>query len=162
LRIGRFTAPDEAHRMPSLYISTAFILLGGVLLAIQSPLNAQLGRAVGSPVNAALISFLVGTGALIVVALLQRSAPDGAATRALPWYAWVGGLCGAVFVSAAAYAAPRLGVATMLSLAIASQLVTALVLDHLGALGIPQHPVSPGRIAGMLLVIVGVIVVRKY
>ena len=131
-------------------------------MSIQSPLNAQLGKAVGSPINAALISFLVGTLALIVVATVQRSAPNAAATRALPWYAWVGGLCGAVFVSAAANAAPRLGVATMLSLAIASQLITALALDHYGVFGIPQHPVTAGRLAGMALVIAGVLVVRKY
>lgn len=148
--------------MQSMYLSTAAILLGGVLLSIQSPLNAQLGRAVGSPVNAALISFLVGTAALSVLAVVQRIAPNDVQTRALPWYAWVGGLCGAVFVTAAAYAAPRLGVATMLSLAIASQLATALVLDHHGALGLSQHPVSLGRLAGMALVIAGVIVVRKY
>ena len=148
--------------MQSVYLSTAVILLGGALLSIQAPLNAQLGKAVGSPINAALISFLVGTLALIVVATVQRSAPNVAATRALPWYAWVGGLCGAVFVSAAAYAAPRIGVATMLSLAIAGQLVTALALDHSGVFGIPQHPVSAGRLAGMALVIAGVLVVRRY
>jgi bacterial/archaeal transporter family-2 protein len=148
--------------MPPLYIATLLILLGGALLSIQSPLNAQLGKAVGSPINAALISFLVGTVALIVVATVQRNAPNAAATRALPWYAWVGGLCGAVFVSAAAYAAPRLGVATMLSLAIASQLVTALALDHYGVFGLPPHQVSAGRLAGMALVIAGVLMVRKF
>ncbi len=148
--------------MQSLYLSTAVILLGGALLSIQSPLNAMLGRAVGSPVNAALISFLVGTTALSVVALVQRAAPDSSATRALPSYAWVGGLCGAVFVTAATYAAPRIGVATMLTLAVASQLGMAVALDHAGAFGITPHPVSGGRIAGLVLVILGAIVVRRY
>jgi transporter family-2 protein len=148
--------------MQSLYLSTAVILLGGALLSIQAPLNAQLSKAAGSPVNAALISFLVGTGALLIVAVTQRNTPDGTATRLLPWYAWVGGLCGAVFVTAAAYAAPRLGVAMMLSLAVASQIITALLLDHYGALGLPQHPVSAGRVVGVALVIVGVLVVRRY
>ena len=148
--------------MQSLSLSTAVILLGGALLSIQSPLNAMLGRAVGSPVNAALISFLVGTTALSVVAVVQRAAPDGSATRMLPWYAWVGGLCGAVFVTAATYAAPRIGVATMLTLAVASQLGMAVALDHIGAFGITPHPVSGGRIAGLVLVILGAIVVRRY
>jgi bacterial/archaeal transporter family-2 protein len=148
--------------MQSMHLATAVILLGGALLSIQAPLNAQLAKALGSPINAALTSFLVGTCALCVIAAAQRSAPDAAAARALPWYAWVGGLCGAVFVSAAAYTAPRIGVATMLSLAIAGQLVTAMLLDHYGALGIPQHAVSPGRIAGVALVMLGVLVVRKY
>ena len=148
--------------MQSLYLSTAAIVLGGVLLSVQSPLNAQLGKAVGSPVNAALVSFLVGTIALAVVAALQRVVPNDGQTRGLPWYVWTGGLCGAVFVTAAAYAAPRLGVATMLSLAIAGQLITALALDHFGVFGIPAHPVSVGRIVGALLVMLGVVVVRQY
>ena len=148
--------------MQSIYLSTALILLGGALLSVQAPLNAMLGRAVGSPVNAALISFLVGTAALSVVAIVQRAAPDGSATRALPWYAWVGGMCGAVFVSAAAYSAPRIGVATLLTLAVASQLATAVALDHAGAFGIASHPVSGGRLAGLALVVVGAILVRRY
>ena len=148
--------------MQSIHLSAAMILLGGALLSIQSPLNAMLGRAVGSPVNAALISFLVGTAAMSIVAASQRAAPDGSAIRGLPWYAWVGGLCGAVFVTAAAYAAPRIGVATMLTLAVASQLIVAVALDHAGAFGITPHPVSAGRVAGLVLVILGAIVVRKY
>lgn len=148
--------------MSVVYVSTAFVLVAGALLAIQSPINAQLGRAVGSSVNAALISFIVGTAAMAIVALLQRNAPDMAATRALPWYAWIGGLCGAVFVSAAAFTAPRLGVATMLSLAIASQLLTAAALDHIGAFGLRVHPITPGRIGGMVLVMIGVYVMRRF
>ena len=148
--------------MQSIFLPTALILLGGALLSIQSPLNAMLGRAVGSPVNAALISFLVGTAALSVVAVAQRASADSAAVRVLPWYAWIGGICGAVFVSAAAYAAPRIGVATMLTLAVASQLIVAVALDHAGAFGITPHAVSAGRIAGLVLVIVGAIVVRRY
>ena len=146
----------------NVYVSTAFVLVAGALLAIQSPINAMLGRALGSSVNAALVSFLVGTVGIGLLAAVQRSVPDAMATRALPWHAWIGGLCGAVFVTAAAYAAPKLGVATMLALAIASQLVTALALDHFGSLGVPVHSISAGRIAGMLLILAGVLMVRRY
>lgn len=148
--------------MQPIYLAATLMLLGGSLLSIQAPLNAMLGRAVGSPVNAALISFLVGSGALGVLAIAQRVTPSGELTRALPWYAWMGGLCGAVLVTATAYAAPRLGVATTLTLAVASQLIMALILDHLGAFGIAPHPVSVGRAVGSVLVILGVVVVRKY
>lgn len=139
----------------------ALILCAGTLIAIQGPINATLMRAVGSSVNAALISFLVGTVALAVVALSQRTAADPALVRALPWWAWVGGLCGAVFVAVAAFAAPRIGVANMLTLSVAGQLVTAVVLDHRGAFGVPQQPVSGARILGIVLVIVGAALVRR-
>ena len=132
------------------------------MISLQGPLNATLGRAVGSPVNAALISFLVGTVGLAVVASLQRVGVNEDLVRGLPWWAWIGGLCGAVFVTAAAYAAPRIGVASMLTLAVASQLLMAVVLDQAGAFGVPQRDISGGRIAGVVLVIVGALLVRKF
>lgn len=148
--------------MPLLSASALLILFAGVLIAIQGPINATLGRAVGSSVNAAFISFVVGSLALGAVALSTRSAPNMPAMRALPWWAWLGGLCGAVFVSAAAYAAPRIGVATMLTIAIASQLLTAVALDHFGAFGVPQRTMSGGRVLGIVFVILGAVIMRRF
>ncbi len=147
--------------MSSVAIAALLVLVSGALLSVQAPLNAALARAVGGPVNAALVSFLVGTAALLVAAGVLRAAPDGAALRALPWWAWLGGLCGAGFVSIAAFAAPRLGVATMLTLGVASQLVAALVLDHYGAFGIARQGVSGARLLGVALVIAGAVLVRR-
>lgn len=149
--------------MPSsASLSFAVVVLGGAMIAVQGPINGALGRAVGSPVNAALISFLVGTLALALVAGVQRVAPDNALVRGLPWWGWVGGLRGAVFVTAAAYAAPRIGVASMLTLAVASQLVMAIALDHVGGFGVPVRSASAGRAAGIALVMVGAWLVRRY
>lgn len=64
-------------------------------------------------------------------------------------------------VASAAYAAPRIGVATMLTLGVASQLVAAIAIDHLGALGVAQRAVSTGRVVGVLLVIAGAVLVRR-
>lgn len=147
--------------MSAPVLAALIVLLSGTLLSVQAPLNAALSRAVGSPVNAALISFLVGTLALSVVAGAMRAEPNLSAVRTLPWWAWCGGLCGAVFVAGAAYAAPRIGVATMLTLGIASQLLAAIVIDHLGALGVAQRAVSAGRVLGVLLVIAGAVLVRR-
>ncbi len=148
--------------MSNASLSVAIIIVAGAMIAVQGPINATLGRAVGSPVNAALISFLVGTVALALVAGTQRVGASETLLRALPWWAWTGGLCGAVFVTAATYAAPRIGVANMLTLAIASQLLMAVALDHAGALGVPHRAISGGRVVGIALVIVGALLVRRY
>lgn len=148
--------------MSEIYTAFATVLLGGALIAIQGPINATLGRALGSSVNASFISFLVGTIALGIIVGVLRAQPNWESARALPWWAWLGGLCGAVFVTAATFAAPRLGVATMLTLAIASQLITAIAIDNSGAFGIARHAVSGGRMLGVALVVVGAILVRKY
>jgi transporter family-2 protein len=143
------------------YGAMAIVALAGAATALQAPINARLATAVGSSVNAALVSFAVGTIALIGLALMLQVRPDMAATRALPWYAWVGGLCGVVFVIAATWGVPRLGVATTITLMVAGQLLLGLVLDHFGTFGAPRQPVNLGKLAGVALVIGGVVLVRR-
>jgi transporter family-2 protein len=129
--------------------------LAGALIALQAPTNAMLSRAVASPVNAALVSFAVGLAALAVAALMLGARPEPAAVRSLPWYAWTGGVYGAIFVALAAFAAPRLGVTFFLMLAIGGQLAMALWLDRSGAFGLPVQEISIQRIGGVLLVLAG-------
>jgi transporter family-2 protein len=146
---------------PLLLPAAILAFIAGCLIALQAPTNALLARGVGSPVNAAFVSFLVGSVALAVVALALGVRPAVGEWRSLPWYAWVGGLYGAVFVAVAAYAAPRMGVTYFLMVAIAGQLVMALLLDRLGAFGVPRVEVSSVRVAGVLLVVAGAFLVRR-
>jgi transporter family-2 protein len=135
--------------------------LAGMFIAVQAPTNALLARGVGSPVNAALVSFIIGTLALAAVAIALGVRPGAGTMRALPWYAWIGGLYGAVFVAVAAFAAPRMGVTYFLMVAIAGQLVMALILDRLGAFGVPRVDVSATRVLGVLFVLAGAFLVRR-
>jgi transporter family-2 protein len=141
--------------------AVAAVIVGGAFTALQGPTNARLAGAVASPVNAALISFAVGTLVLAALAAALRTPPDMEATRALPFWAWLGGAYGAVFVVAAAFAVPRLGVASTITLMIAGQLALSLVLDHFGWLGVPRQPLSLTRVAGVALVLAGVLLVRR-
>ena len=145
---------------PSLIAILVVVLAGGAT-ALQAPTNARLATAVASPVNAALVSFAVGTVALGVVAAILHTRPDVAATRALPWYAWLGGAYGACFVVAAAWGVPRLGVAMTITLMVGGQLLISLFLDHFGALGVPRQPLNIGRVAGVAMVLAGVLLVRR-
>ena len=146
---------------PAALLPALLVLLAGGMIAIQAPTNAILARAGGSPVLAALISFAVGTVGLLIAWLATSNRPSPTAFAGLPWYAWLGGLYGATFVAVAAYAAPRIGLASLITIGIAGQIAVALWLDHLGALGLPREPINVGRIAGALLVIAGVVLVRR-
>ncbi|PQZ83675.1 MULTISPECIES: DMT family transporter [unclassified Brevundimonas] len=137
------------------------LLMAGAATALQGPTNARLVTAVGSPLNAAFVSFAVGTMALGLLALALQTRPDVGAMKALPWWAWMGGLYGCAFVVSAAWGVPRLGVATTITVMIAGQLLLSLALDHFGALGVEKQPLSLGRIAGVALVIGGVVLVRR-
>lgn len=146
---------------PLALVPVLLVLIAGGMIALQAPTNAMLARAGGSPVLAALISFAVGTIGLLLVWLASGNRPGTSALAGLPWYAWIGGLYGALFVAVAAYAAPKIGLASLITIGIAGQIVMALILDQLGALGLPREPINIGRIAGALLVVAGVVLVRR-
>ena len=136
------------------------VFLAGIGLAVQPPTNAALAQASGSVWLAALVSFMVGTSVLAIIwAVFDRTA--FASLSGVRWWAWLGGFYGAAFVAALAYAAPRLGLAVTLTIAIASQLATALILDHYGLLGLKGAPVSATKLAGVALVVGGVLLVRR-
>jgi transporter family-2 protein len=142
-------------------IPILLVFFAGGMVALQAPTNSMLAKAGGSPILAALISFTVGTVALMVVWLMSGNRPGTTAFAGLPWYAWIGGLYGAVFVAVAAYAAPKIGLATLITVGIAGQIAMALWMDHIGALGLQREPINLGRIGGALLVLAGVVLVRR-
>jgi len=146
---------------PAMLVPMLLVLTAGGMIALQAPTNAILAKAGGSPVLAALISFAVGTVTLLIVWIASGNRPRASAFAGLPAYAWVGGAYGALYVAVAAYAAPRLGLAALITIGIAGQIAMALLLDHFGALGLPREPINLARIAGALLVIAGVVLVRR-
>ena len=142
-------------------LTLALALFAGVLMAIQAPTNAILGKATGSPVVAALISFIVGSVALAAAVAGTAGRLFAPELKLVPWYAWLGGFYGAFFVAIAAFGAPKVGVGPLLTAAIAGQLLGAVTLDHYGLLGLARQPVNIEKIGGVVLVLLGAWMVRR-
>lgn len=138
-------------------------VLAGAMMPTQAATNNKMAVVVDSPILAAFISFVIGTVALFIYAI-AAGAPLGsiASAKDAPPIAWVGGLLGAFFVTAAVTLVPRLGVALTFSLMIAGQMLVTLVIDHFGLLGVPVKEVSIARIGGILLITAGVILIRRF
>ena len=63
----------------------------GLATAVQTSLNAQLRTHVGSALNAALISFMIGTVVLAVMVFLQQQdRPSITNLQHIPWYLCLG------------------------------------------------------------------------
>lgn len=138
-------------------------LLAGALMPLQAGVNAQLARWVGHPVTASLVSFAVGTLALFAYSLaLRPQLPAPGVLAEAPWWVWAGGLLGSVFVTAAAAFAPRLGAATFISITIAGQMLVSILLDHFGLVGFAARPATAPRLVGALLLVAGVLLIRKF
>jgi bacterial/archaeal transporter family-2 protein len=144
--------------------STTWLLgvIAGLGLTVQVGMNSQLRKVLQSANLAALISFTVGTIALVALILVMRTPMPARDTfAAVPYWAWLGGLLGAFYVASSTVVATELGATTLLGLALAGQLATALVVDHFGWLGLPENPITWTRIAGVALVGAGVWLVSR-
>jgi bacterial/archaeal transporter family-2 protein len=146
--------------MPAALYALAFV--SGLLLTVQVGLNAALRNAFGSPGIAALANFLVGTLGLCAYVLITRAEwPTRSVLAGAPAWAWFGGLLGAFYVASSVVVGPRLGAAALLALTVLGQLVASLVVDQFGWLGFPQHPFTLARLAGAVLLLVGVVLIVR-
>jgi transporter family-2 protein len=152
---------NNGWREPMHYLPHLVALLVGAGLAIQVGMNATVRLALGSPVIATIVNFGVGLAGLLFLALASgvRVTPGSAA--AVPAWAWFGGLLGAAYVAATTVLGPRLGAAALIALTLAGQMVAALIVDHYGVIGFPRNPVTPARLAGAALLVVGVLLIVR-
>ena len=137
-------------------------IASGFGLTLQIGMNSKLRTVLQNANTAALISFLVGTTGLIVLLAVTRTPMPARDTLAsVPVWAWFGGLMGAFYVAISTVVASQLGTASLLGLALSGQLAMALVVDHFGWLGLPEHPITLTRLAGVALLGVGVWLVSR-
>jgi bacterial/archaeal transporter family-2 protein len=143
-----------------LFIVMALAL--GAVLPMQAAINARLAKTAGSPVMAAFISFAVGTIALMFFLIIAGQFKLGFISAHSPWWIWTGGLLGTFFVAGIVVLLPRLGVVLSFSLVLAGQMFAAILIDQFGWMGLAIKEISAGKIIGSVLLIIGVILIRKY
>jgi bacterial/archaeal transporter family-2 protein len=147
--------------MPGAYWPHLLAIVVGAGLTIQVGMNATLGRTVGSPLWAAVANFAIGLLALLACTLLAGGRMTPGSLPHVPAWAWLGGLFGAAYVASVTLLGPRLGAMALLALVLAGQLATALLVDQLGVLGFPRVEVTPQRLLGAALVVIGALLVLR-
>jgi transporter family-2 protein len=139
-------------------------LAAAMVLPLQAAINGQLARALGgNPIAATAVSFASGLVVLVVLTLtFARDLPPASELARYPLWLFVsGGVLGTIYLASNVILVPRLGAGTVFTFAIAGQLVSALLLDRFGVLGLAVREISLGRIAGAVLVLVGAVMVRS-
>jgi transporter family-2 protein len=141
-----------------------FALMAASLLPIQAAMNSAINRAFDRPALVVMVS-LTGSAIFMLVAGLlsgRLGLVSAARVSAVPWWAWPAGVCGAIYLFSQPIVVPRLGAAFYIGLAITGQIVSAMLLDHFGALGLAPHTASPLRVLGAALMIIGVALVARF
>ena len=137
-------------------------VLSGCLSASITGAYAQLASIVGNPVQATTVAFFVATMALLLfcTCLGKTQLVGKACSRSYPWWMWTGGLCGAIIVFGNAWLVPKVGVGVFTMALLVGQLALSMLMEHNGWLGAPQKRITWPKIAGILLMLVGVYLIR--
>jgi len=136
-------------------------LAAGAAIPFQAAVNALLGRALGHPLWATLASLTVSVLVTLPLLLVMRApVPNVGAALQGPWWLWLGGAAGVLYITAALMLTPRMGAASFIVCVVAGQMLASLALDYFGLLGLSARPVGLGRIAGVGLILLGMVLVQ--
>jgi bacterial/archaeal transporter family-2 protein len=140
-------------------------LAAGAVLPVQGAVNAQLRTDVDAPITVGAFSFLVATATMAVVlaavlAMGRSAPPTGTRLRRVPWWAWLGGACGATYVTSVFVLIPEIGVAPTVALTVAGQQIASVFVDRYGLLRLPRRPISRARLTGVVLLLAGVALIQ--
>ena len=141
------------------YIGILLILLAGIGNPVQTAVNSRLRFALGTPLISSTVSFTVGLLVLMVLTLVTCDSllvPASVASQ-VPWWAWGGGVVGAVMLTALIVVFPKLGGVLTVLLPMIGQIFLSILIDTFGWFGSESIPLSFPRIVGLLLVTAGLI-----
>ena len=137
------------------YLSLGLAALAGAAMAVQGTLNAALGKVLGIW-ESTLIVHLIGTATVLAIILVGGIGFSnlGKLSQA-PWYAYLGGVLNVIMIYAVVRVIPEVGVANATTAIIAAQIITALVIDNFGLLGMKKYVFHYTDILGIVLLAVG-------
>ncbi|ALC05471.1 hypothetical protein CDES_05170 [Corynebacterium deserti GIMN1.010] len=147
----------------SIWLWRALGIVMGMCQATQVAINGRLGIVLGSAVEAALISFAVGTAVLYILLVLTRTPWRGiynAAGEKNPWWMWTGGIIGATVIFSNAFLAPIIGTGVTVVVMLLGMMLASLLIDASGFLNSPRRTIYPAQIIGLIVIIAGVALIR--
>ena len=140
-------------------------LLAGAALPIQGAVNARLRAELDAPVTVGAFSFVVATAAMAVVlavalAVAGAPRPQVSPLRRVPWWGWLGGVCGATYVTSVFLLIPEIGAAPTIALTVAGQQLASVFVDRYGLLRLPRRVVTRRRLLGVAVLLGGVALIQ--
>lgn len=146
----------------AIWLMGALSFFVGALNTVQSGSNAALGKTLGQPILAALVVTLVNLLTYLAASAVLGIGWPKAPLGAVPWWAWLGGVFGGLYVLCAIFFADKLGAGIFTGLTLTAGIVASVLLDHYGLVGFPQHTANWQRLAGAAIMIAGLAVVCVY
>ena len=135
------------------------MVLAGVGIPIMAAMNAGLGTRLQSPALAAVILFSIGLIVAITYLIFVEGLPARLHVPETPWYFYLGGFFVMFYILTITWVAPRFGVANAVAFVLLGQLFAICVIDHFGLFGAMRFELSSQRVAGLVVMGIGVFMV---
>jgi transporter family-2 protein len=147
-----------------LWLIIGFVF--GFAPPIQTAINSALGQQIHSSVMAALVSFTIGTILLFILTLifnrsLKMTSHNEFQGKIKPWY-FIGGILGVIFVTSNIILMPHLGAAVTTIVAMLGQMLMGVIIDHFGLLGTTVNKITLRKVAGVIAIMIGIILLRFF
>jgi transporter family-2 protein len=140
-----------------------FIVVGGALQTCGAAMNGQLYKHMINPWLASAVSFALITIFFVAAFLIiPHPLPTKTDIAAMPWWAVLGGLVGAVQVYAGLTLVTKVGAGPFIGVTVTAALIMSLVIDHFGWFRIDSHPINLWRVLGGVLMVGGVALIAKF
>ena len=141
-------------------VAILLTVAAGGLIALQAPINSELGKAAGTLAGASL-SLVLGAGAMVAATAIIDGFGRVPQAAGLPWHYFTGGLLGAAYITVALLTVRTLGAGGVTAATITGQLAASLVIDRLGLLGLERRALTGERLLGIVLLVVGTVLVAR-
>jgi transporter family-2 protein len=135
-------------------------LVAGALVAAQPPANSELGKQVGT-LGAAFVSIAISLSLIAVLLVATGGAGQLSGLSQFRIEYALGGVAGAAIVAVSLVTVRELGAGGVVAATVCTQLTVSMILDRLGVFGLSHTAITPTRVAGVVLLIVGTVLVTS-
>ncbi|MDR3190793.1 MAG: DMT family transporter [Lactobacillaceae bacterium] len=137
-------------------------LFAGLMLAAQNPINAKFSALVKSPLVASLFGYVIGVAILGVIVLVTGGGLleniEAAMQTNMPVWFWLGGLCGAIYITAIIILFPKIGAVETVMLPTLGMIFSSIVIESFGWLEVTAIPLTVTRMLGLLILVGGMVI----
>lgn len=141
-----------------LYLLTIFL---GVVLAVHLAMNGKVGSVLNNPRVGNALFWCIGALGAAAIGLSGWQAGALSPLKQVHPLLLTAGVLGACLVFAIAWLIPQVGAGPVMITLLAGQVLGGLIMSHFGWLGSPVQPITLTKIAGVAVMIGGVILATK-
>ena len=167
--VGVLTASltrEKQHAGAGINVYRLCAILVGAIGTTQTSINGYFGRITGNPFQTALVSSSVSflticcILAVLFISGRQKLPADTLKGNLKPWWMWIGGILGALCLSANTVTPAHIGTGMTVIMNLLGSTAMGTLVDHFGWFNTARRPVTLRKAAGLLIMMIGAGLIR--